>query len=349
MDYARVYKKDAKRLKEAYSSSNILSKDYMVESDDTYVYFPVTDKDNALTVASSINIDIIIVALPGIIKQDNNIDHTLKELLGDDYHDIKRGFDIVGDIAVIEKTPGHEDKAIVIANAIMEHHKSVKGVYAKEGIHEGDYRIQGIVHVIGKDSKETCHVENGYRIFLEVGSTYFSPRLSQERLRIARMVNDNERVLVLFSGVAPYGIAINKHSKANRIVCVELNPKAHEYALINVEKNKAYNVECILGDANDAIMKMAEDNVVFDRIIMPLPKTADDYLVPISRLCNDNTMIHWYSFCEEAMIDNNVNERLSNTLGEVAEYSIENIQRVGAYSPGKMRVCADVRIIRMLQ
>jgi tRNA (guanine37-N1)-methyltransferase len=68
-------------------------------------------------------------------------------------------------------------------------------------------------------------------------------RLSTDRLNVAKQVKKNENVLVMFGGVAPYAIVIAKHSKAKKIVSVELSRACNKYAFENVKRNKLTNVE----------------------------------------------------------------------------------------------------------
>jgi len=348
MQFIRVEKKNAKILKDLLSQNNILENDYSSIIEDNSILFPISDEKKALSLSIDNSINATIAFREGSKKKEMNIDSILKEKIGDSYNELRRGFDIVGSIAIMESTEGHEDKISLLAEAIMKVHKNIKSVFVKEGIHDGNYRIQELKHVLGENIRETMHVENGYRIFLEVGTTYFSPRLSQERLRISGMVKENEDILVLFSGVAPYGICLSKHSSARMIYCVELNPKAHEYALVNVKKNKTSNVECILDDGRNAIKDFHKKNMVFDRILLPLPKTADDFLIDVLSISKQNTVIHWYSFCDEEKLEETITKKLKQIFSTKAEYEIINIHKAGQSSPGKIRVCTDVKINRIL-
>jgi tRNA (guanine37-N1)-methyltransferase len=348
MHFIKVKKSNAKKLKDLLSQNSLLNNSYNTISEEDYILFPINDEKLALSLSIKNKIEVSIKEIDVEKKKEQSIELFLQESLGDSYSELRRGFDIIGDIAIIEETRGQEDKIHLIAKAVMMHHKHIKGVFAKEGIHDGNYRIQGLRHVLGEDNKETIHKENGYRIFLEVGNTYFSPRLSQERLRIAKSVKKDENVLVLFSGVAPYGISISKHSEANKIYCVELNPKAHEYALINVNKNKVKNVNCILGDAKEAIKDFSKQGIIFDRIIMPLPKTADDYLLDVLTISKNNTIIHWYSFSDEDNVDEEIINHLKSIFSDYVKYEIIKIQKTGQSSPGKIRVCTDIRIVKIL-
>jgi tRNA (guanine37-N1)-methyltransferase len=345
--FIRVENKDAQRAKGILSEKGIIDNEYDTMHEDEAVLFPINDEHAALQAFLSDDINTTIVFRDAQKKEDHGMNESLKESLKESYGAMRRGFDIIGDIAIIEETQGYEDKAMILAEAIMSHHKNVKSVFMKEGIHGTEYRIQRLKHILGDNRRETMHVENGYRIFLEVGETYFSPRLSSERLRIARNVRDNEDVLVLFSGVAPYGIAISRHSNARMIYCVELNPKAHKYALINVERNKVRNVECMLADANIATKDFEMKGIAFDRIVMPLPKTADAFIPQALPVLKESAIIHWYSFCDEDDIENTIRAKLDSIFPGRADYELLHIQKAGQSSPGIMRVCADIMINRL--
>jgi len=72
---------------------------------------------------------------------------------------------------------------------------NIKTVLRKDGAHEGQFRTQQMKYLAGIDTKETTHVESGVKMRIDVERVYFSPRLSTERLRIARLIKSNEDVM----------------------------------------------------------------------------------------------------------------------------------------------------------
>ena len=254
----------------------------------------------------------------------------LTERIGERASEVKRAFDVIGDLAIIETTRGFEDVEAQIADALLEVHRNIASVYVKDGGHEGDYRIQRYRWLAGDERTTTVHRENGYAIELDIATTYFSPRLGGERMRIARLVRDDERVLVLGSGVGPYPVCIEKHANPARIVGVEFNEDAHHWALTNVERNRCTRTECVCADAATYLEREGD----FDRIIMPLPAQSLNLLEAAwSRLAPGGTL-HVYLFIEESQLDD-------PPLGTYNE-RITHAEIVGAAAPGTLRVCFDL-------
>ena len=99
--------------------------------------------------------------------------------------------------------------------------------------------------------------------------------------------------LVMFSGCAPYVLVITKNSKPKAVYGVEINKKAHGYALENVKLNRIKNAELFHGDVRKIIPKLRKK---FNRILMPLPKTGEDFLGIALNASKKGTIIHFYDF-----------------------------------------------------
>jgi len=125
---------------------------------------------------------------------------------------------------------------------------------------------------------------------------YFSPRLSHERKRIAGQVGLGEVVINMFSGVGCYSIAIAKHSRAKKVYSIDLNPAAIEYQRENVRLNRVEGiVKPMVGDAAEIIRESLLD--VADRVLMPLPEKAYEYLdYAALALRPGDCWIHYYDF-----------------------------------------------------
>ncbi|TAL52500.1 MAG: class I SAM-dependent methyltransferase family protein, partial [Nanoarchaeota archaeon] len=203
----------------------------------------------------------------------------------------------------------------------------------------GKFRIQKYSFILGERRFETIHVENGVKISLDIRKSYFSPRSSGERLRIAKLVKPAERILILFSGVAPYPVVISRNSKASEIIGVEMNKEAHHYAKRNLTLNKIKNTKLILGDAGKEIPKLKGK---FDRIVMPLPKHADIFLIKAFSKVKNRGWIHFYDFSRDF-------ESTRIKVREAAQKAgvkvlIRRIVKCGQQSPGVFRVCADIQV-----
>jgi len=255
---------------------------------------------------------------------------------------LKASYDVVGDIAIIEIPQGLGKKEKLIGETILKLHKNIKVICRKMGTHSGRFRLQKLKVIAGENRKETIHRENNVQLKLNPEEVYFSVRLSNERKRICKMVRKGELILVMFSGVAPYPVVISKNTKAYQIYGIELNKKAHQYALENLRLNKANNVALFQGDVKKIVPKLYK---VFDRIIMPLPKGAETYLSVALKVARKGTMIHLYMFLQDKEI-----AEAKDRVKEICKINtkvikIINTVKCGQYAPFTYRVCFDIRIM----
>ncbi|UCE16262.1 MAG: class I SAM-dependent methyltransferase family protein, partial [Candidatus Bathyarchaeota archaeon] len=118
---------------------------------------------------------------------------SLKSLLAnkfkpDELKLIYKSYDIIGDIVVIRIPEVLQQHNKIIAEAIMQTHKRVKSVWHQVSPVSGDLRLRELEWVAGERRTETVHQEHGCVFKVDLRTCYFSPRLSHERMRIARQV-----------------------------------------------------------------------------------------------------------------------------------------------------------------
>lgn len=253
-------------------------------------------------------------------------------------------YDVVGDIAIIKVPKELEKKEKKIAQALLDSNKTLKTVVKTRSIHKGKFRIQKVKYLAGRRSFTTIVRESGCKFKIRVGDSFFSPRLSFERMRNAKMVKPGESVCVFFSGVGPFSIVIAKNSQAKRIVSVELNPRAHKFALENIALNKVQDrVVAIKDDVRRYAKKTKEK---FDRIIMPLPKDADLFFDSALRVSKKGSVITLYKFVPK----NNPYEEIERTVKDIAKKEghkirIEFKRQVRDFSPAIIQVVLDIRVL----
>ncbi|MBS3149566.1 class I SAM-dependent methyltransferase family protein [Candidatus Woesearchaeota archaeon] len=264
----------------------------------------------------------------------------MKKLTSKEINKIPRSFDVIGDILIFSNIPDELiKKKKEVGNYMISKLKNIKVVAKKIGIHKGKFRTRKIKIIAGEKRKETIYKENNARLKLDVEKCYFSPRLSNERLRIARSIKKNETVLVMFSGISVYPLVISKNSKAKLIYGIEINKIAHKYGEENLILNKAKNVKLILGDVKKIVPKL---KIKFDRILMPLPKEAYKYLDLVDLKLKKGGILHYYDFLKEEEIPQKGLERLKNGL---VSFKLLKYIKCGHLGPGKFRVCFDVKIM----
>jgi len=265
------------------------------------------------------------------------------KLSGEEVSLLRRSYDTIGGIAIVEIPNELSEKEELIGKTILEMHKNIKTVAKKAGVHKGIYRAQKVKIIAGERSKEALYRENNVVLKLDVEKVYFSPRLATERKRIAHLVKKGEIVLVMFSGCGPYPLVISKNSKAKEVYGVELNPAAHRYAIQNLKLNKTENVKLIKGNVRKAVPELKKK---FDRIAMPLPKRGESYLDVALSASKKGAVIHFYDFLTEDEIPDLAINKIEKICGKMRKkFKILNSVKCGQVSPREYRVCVDFKVL----
>ena len=348
MHALKVPLKDAQKVKELLVGKGLLSAKWKVKKSGSFIFFP-------LKKAVKLPYPLVDIALmPREVPRD--IRTRLKDALSrTEMKQLKTSADTVGAIAIIELDECLEKKKKVIGKEFLRQNKSIKTVLMKNGGHEGELRIQKYEWLAGEKTTVAIHKENGAIITLDVEKVYYSPRTANERLRIARLVKPGERVLVMFSGCAPFPCVIAKNAQPNEIVGIELNSDGHKYGLMNVKANKLKNVQLFCGDVKTEIPKLLTTNderlttnhkptTTFDRIIMPLPKSAEDFLDIALKAAKKGTIIHFYNFQKEGEFDIAADMVKKACKNAGKRCKILRIVKAGQNAPRTFRICVDAAI-----
>lgn len=297
---------------------------------------------------------------------------------------MKQGaFDVLGNIAIVKFSRDTKVKTKKqFANKLLRQNKSVKTVLEKTGKFKGRLRKQVTKHIAGEKTKEALYKENGCVFRFNVDKTYFSPRLSNERKELSKLVKPMNEVLVMFAGVGPYPIVIAKNSQARKVYSNEINREANKYAKLNIELNKLKNkVELLQGDikriAKGLVAKSTtspthplrivnnrnvrsltinyknrtNDNEratiphKFDVIIMPRPRLKDSFLREAFMLSKKGTRIFYYDFCKEDEVNLITNKIKSEAKKNRKRIKILKIKKAGEIAPYKIRVRVDFKVI----
>ncbi|MGD2073225.1 MAG: hypothetical protein PVG65_07045, partial [Candidatus Thorarchaeota archaeon] len=201
-------------------------------------------------------------------------------------------YDVVGNIAVLKFDKATKKEKKKLAEKLLKQN-NIKTVLEKTEKVKGRFRKLKTRFLAGEKTTETLHKENACWFKLDVDECYFSPRLSNERKEVANKIKKNDKVLVMFSGVAPYPIVISKLSKAKKVVSVELARSCNKYAKENVEINKVGNVEIIQGDVKKVVPKLKQK---FEVIVMPPLNLKTCFLDSAFKVSKKGTRIFYYDF-----------------------------------------------------
>ena len=323
---------EAEDVKKFLIENNLFNRNYKSKKDAKYIYFPISKKIK--------DYEIVDINMKKIETQNaKNI--LLNLLTKKEQEKLKTAFDVIGDIAIIEIDDELKQKEKLIAEAILKTHKNINTVVKKEGIHSGTFRTQKTIHLAGEKKKETIHKENNIRLKLNVDEVYFSPRLATERKRIMQQIKKGENILVMFSGCAPYPVVFAKNTEAKHITGIEINPLGHKYGLENVKLNKLDNINLINGDVNKIVPTLDEK---YDRILMPLPKSAEDFLDTALSVAKKGTIIHFYDFLHKDKFKE-ADEKIKRACERNnLNFGILNTTKCGQHAPYTFRICVDFKI-----
>lgn len=256
-----------------------------------------------------------------------------------------RAFDLIGNIAILKfpsETSSREKKKQ--AEKLLRENKNIKTVLEKEGKISGRLRKLKTKWLAGEKTKEAMYRENSCVFRFNIDSTYFSPRLSNERLEIAKQIKKKDKVLVMFSGVSPYSIVIAKISGA-KVIAIELNRQAHKCAQENVKLNKLSNVELMQGDVKKIALRLAKKKIKFDKIVMPRPQLKESFLKEAFALCKKGTLVYYYDFAKQQDKDK-IKQKIQDEVKKARKkIKILQFKKAGEIAPYKYRYRVDFKVL----
>ena len=272
-----------------------------------------------------------------------NITELLKDKLSEEeIEELKKSFDIIGDIVIVEIPDELLCHKREIGDATLQFTKR-KTVYMKKSAVEGITRTRKLELIAGEDNPVTIHKEHGTRLKLDVKNVYFSPRLATERKRVQEECEDGEEILDMFAGIGPFPIVI-AHEKNVNITAVDINEYAIKYLKENIKLNKLKpnaHITAICGDTNE-VAKNELEGKKFDRLIMNLPGLAPEFLDLAVSLCKDGGVIHYYEFSEG--FSQGIERAQIACEKQNKEVEILNTRKVKSSSPGMWHVAIDCKV-----
>lgn len=207
---------------------------------------------------------------------------------------VKGSYDLVGDIAVLDIPSELVRYQKLFVAAMQQLNPRVKVIAKKASATSGKYRVRKIRVIAGEKRTSTIHKESACSFTIDLNKSYFSTRLAHERERIASQVREDERVLVLFAGVGPFAIVAAKKQPKATFVGVEFNPAAVRAFKENILLNKVGGrVEVMRADVTK-FLAQKENTRSFDRVIMPLPHTAHNFLAGAMNALKNGGIVHFY-------------------------------------------------------
>lgn len=349
----------AQAQKKKLLAGNLFDTSCIVQKTDDFLYFPLIEEVDLAQVELSLLEGCTLIEKDFAKREEKTLiplkEALLKVLPAEVVERIKTAYDHIGDIAILEIDQDITQYDAIIGETLLSTNTKVATVLAKDSGHEGVFRTQKMRLLAGEDKRVALHRENGVVLEVHVEDVYFSLRLSTERKRIMGLVSPGEDVLVCFSGAGPYTCVLGKNTLAAHVTGIEINPSGHALAEKNIKRNKldkpVGRVTTYCGDVNEFLPRLLTERKTrnasfsgYDRILMPLPKSAETFLEPILAASHRGTIIHFYAFLHE--------DKLAEAYTWIADacakvglsYSLLETVKCGQQAPHVYRYCIDFRI-----
>lgn len=209
---------------------------------------------------------------------------------------LPRGFQIIGHIVIIKLNPELMEKKLIIAEKYLELLPNyIKSIYLNQGAIKGQFREpENIKYLLGEDNPVVEHKEHGVTYQFDITKIMFSKGNINERKYLSTLVQDNEIIVDMFSGIGYFSLPIAKHANPKTIYCIELNPISFSYLEKNIKINHLEEkIIPINGDSNLEVLKLSKAGIIADRIIMGVFPAPVEYIENALSVAKDNTIVHY--------------------------------------------------------
>ncbi|RLI77694.1 class I SAM-dependent methyltransferase family protein [Archaeoglobales archaeon] len=271
-----------------------------------------------------------------VFARKSNLYGVLKEKIPKEYRElIPRRYKIIGDIILIKIPKRLERFKELIGDTLLRIHTRCKAVWVDRG-KEGMLRKPKVELIAGKGS-ETIHKESGCLFKLDISKIMYSLGNQYEKVRIVKMVSDDEVVLDMFAGIGYFSIPIARHSKA-KVYAIEINPTSYHYLLENIKLNKVNNIVPILGDSMHITPEGFADRVIMGHLY------CHEFLPIAIRALDGRGIIHYHESTPEAVFDRPIKRIKMAAEKEGKRIEILRFKKVKNYSPGVLHYVVDVYV-----
>ncbi len=343
----KVEKKFAESAKRLIIDNGLLDKKFEIFHDADFVIFPISKKPSKALLEKFGKLGC--TAGKFGLKERPHV-KTFEELLEgiltkEEQGDQILAYDLLGDIAILEIREELLPKKVEIAKALLESNPMIETVFRKKSAMKGEFRVRDLEFLAGKKNLIATYRESGATLKFDVSKSYFSPRLSFDRLRIAKLVKPGEKILALFAGVGPFPIVIARKHKNVEIIAMELNPDAVRDMIQNLKLNKVEKQVTAIGADVRTELKKKKYFSWANRVLMPLPHTSEMFLDSVLPCIAPGGVVHFYAFSSKNNLFEDVLEKIEGACrlaGKKCE--IVNKRVVRPYAPYVVQVVIDFRV-----
>ena len=260
---------------------------------------------------------------------------------------LPRGFQTIGEVAIIKLNPILLEKKNLIAEKYLELLPRVKSVYLNSGRVTGQFRTpEKIVHLAGAENSIIEHKEHGVIYKFDFTKIMFSMGNLNERKFLTTLVKEGEVIVDMFAGIGYFSLPIAKHSKPKKIYSIELNPESFRYLTENIKLNHFEDIITpINGDSKIEVINLSRTGLNADRVIMGVFPAPKDFIKEALTLAKVEGTVYHY----EGIVEKEKYISLFKEFEEIAEQSdfkcgLLAKRFVKSYGPGLYHTVFDIKV-----
>lgn len=268
-----------------------------------------TFTDNYTTIHLQLNIDYFTHTeiLQKIIPQECNVS----------------AFEVIGDIIHLNLTDSQVQYKDIIGAVL--HYKTGLTVINKTGKIDNTFRYYEADVLAGKNKLTTTHVENGIKVYIDLGKVYWCSRLQTERMRIVEQIKPGNVVCDPFCGVG--ALVLHAINKGAVVFANDLNPDAISCLKTSLKYNKLSCDNIFCSDAALYLRNLAGRRI--DRFVFNLPEYSLDYIKYLTDF--EKFYLHCFFFFKDS--DGDIIDFVASKTGY--NVRLEWLRKVRKVSPSK--------------
>ena len=273
------------------------------------------------------------------------LDAVANQIPSDLHEYVPKSLDIIGRVALVHIPPPLDRWKTEIGRGIVAVNRHVETVLAKIGNVEGEQRLRRYDVLVGSDDTSTLHKEYGCIYHVDPQTAYFTPRLSEERHRIATQPHAGEVIVDMFASIGAFALQIAKTNPHVTIYAIDINPAAYQFLQRNIAANHVAHV--IIPRQGDVRNVTKDLTGTVDRVIMDLPEHADDFIDVACRLLKPTGgIIHFYGFAADPSAVETVQQRLQTAVLNTGRHvhTFLYSRKIRPIAPRRWQVVLDASI-----
>ena len=279
----------------------------------------------------------------------DSLKDALKEKLSvEELSQLPRGFQTLGKVMILKLHPKLLEKKNLIGDTCLKLFPSIKSVFLNLGKIRGSFRTpEKIEYIAGENKPIVEHKEHGVHYKFDISKIVFSKGNINERKHLATIVKPGEIIVDMFAGIGYFSLPIAKHSLADKIYSIELNPDAYKFLVNNIKTNHLENkIVPIFGDCKIEVVRLSESGIKADRVIMGVFPAPKDSIKEALTLAKEKTIYHYEGVVEKEKYLDLFDEFKEIAKRQNFQCKLLSKRFVKSYGPNLYHIVLDIEVLK---